>query len=357
MFIFARQTSNIAMPDPLFSILVFVIICVMVFLLLRPNGFYWIFLQGKKSNEKTVIEDILKELFHVEYENSKVRFRDLKVLSSVGGTTVMEVLNEMTQKGLVSNQNDFIVLEPKGREYALQIVRAHRVWEKYLAEKTGYDKSEWHNRAEKKEHELSVDETNQLASSLGSPHFDPHGDPIPTAGGTIQPQQGISLSLFPENTVGRIIHIEDEPEAVYKQILAENLHIGSQVRVVESTQEKIRFLSEGEEYILAPIVAENISMEMVQSDDVHSDNVLRLSSIGQQEEVEIIGISKECRGANRRRLLDLGFVPGTKVSLGITSPLNDPRAYKVRSTDIALRNDQADFILIKKRNQHESASA
>lgn len=342
--------------SPSMAILLFVLISLTLYLFFRRSGYYWIFLQGKKQGEKTIIEDILKQLFHMEYENTRVRFRDLKESQELSGKNVLDILDKMIKTELISKEEDYLVLEPKGRDYALRIIRAHRLWEKYLAEKTGYDKSEWHDRAERKEHELTVDQTNALASSLGSPNFDPHGDPIPSEKGDILPQQGISLSLFPVDKIGKIIHIEDEPEVVYKQILAENLHIGSQIRIIESNAQRVKFISEGEEYILAPLVAENVSVESVDLEDQQDENVRRLSSINDDEEVEIIGISKECRGANRRRLLDLGFVPGTTVRLGITSPLNDPRAYKVRSTDIALRNEQANYILIKINNSYEQSA-
>ena len=338
------------------AISVFAFICLALYVFFRPSGYYWVFLQGKSQSEKIIIEDVLKQLFHMEYENTRVRFRDLKESQELSGKNVLTILEKIIETELISKKDDFLVLEPKGREYALRVIRAHRLWEKYLAEKTGYDKSEWHERAEQKEHELTVDQANALASSLGSPNFDPHGDPIPSEKGDIQPQQGVSLSLFPINKIGKIIHIEDEPEVVYKQILAENLHIGSQIRIVESNAKRVKFISEGEEYILAPLVAENVSVESVELEDQQDDNVRRLSSINNMEEVEIIGISKECRGANRRRLLDLGFVPGTSVRLGITSPLNNPRAYKVRNTDIALRNEQANFILIKIKSEYEQSA-
>ena len=62
----------------------------------------------------------------------------------------------------------------------------------------------------------------------------------------------------------------------------------------------------------------------------------------------ILGISKESRGDNRRRLLDLGFVKGTKISIDLISPMKNPIAYLVKGTSIALRKDQASKILIKK---------
>lgn len=55
-------------------------------------------------------------------------------------------------------------------------------------------------------------------------------------------------------------------------------------------------------------------------------------------------------GAERRALLDLGFVPGTVVERVYQSPLGDPTAYRLRSTLVALRNRQADAIEVRPCN-------
>jgi len=75
---------------------------------------------------------------------------------------------------------------------------------------------------------------------------------------------------------------------------------------------------------------------------------VRLSSLKENEVAQILGISKESRGESRRRLLDLGFVKGTKISIDLISPMHNPTAYLVKGTSIALRKDQASKILIKK---------
>jgi Fe2+ transport system protein FeoA len=45
--------------------------------------------------------------------------------------------------------------------------------------------------------------------------------------------------------------------------------------------------------------------------------------------------------------MDLGIVPGTVVSMVLTSAGGDPKAYNIRGAMIALRADQADFIHIQ----------
>ena len=52
-------------------------------------------------------------------------------------------------------------------------------------------------------------------------------------------------------------------------------------------------------------------------------------------------------GSNRRRLMDLGILPGTKIEVEMVSPLGDPVAYRVRGAVIALRNQQAQGIEVR----------
>ncbi len=51
--------------------------------------------------------------------------------------------------------------------------------------------------------------------------------------------------------------------------------------------------------------------------------------------------------SKRRRLLDLGLIPGTKITAKRKSPSGDPTAYLFRGTIIALRSEEAGLIHIK----------
>jgi len=52
-------------------------------------------------------------------------------------------------------------------------------------------------------------------------------------------------------------------------------------------------------------------------------------------------------GLTRRRLLDLGLLPGTEVVAVMKSPLGDPTAYDIRGTVLALRSEDASKIVVK----------
>jgi len=51
--------------------------------------------------------------------------------------------------------------------------------------------------------------------------------------------------------------------------------------------------------------------------------------------------------AERRRMVDLGILPGTRIENVMPSPLGDPIAYRIRSAVVALRREQAELIEIE----------
>lgn len=345
------------MTNPVTSLIVFgIVIAVLIVLFYPKTGVFWRLQLSYKTDTRTLIEDILKKLYHAEDNGTSLNSNDIISSINTSPKKIVETIAEMEDKELIQFINGDIKLNEKGMDYALRIIRVHRLWEKYLSEKTGFNKKDWHDIAEKMEHKLDVDQAKVLATNLGNPRFDPHGDPIPTETGEVEQLKGKPLPTFKEGTIGRITHIEDEPEIIYKQILAEDLHIGSHIRLIENNKKRILFHSEGEAFVLAPIVANNITISELKKEDISEKNTFRLSSLKEHEEATIIGISQECRGEIRRRLLDLGFVMNTKIEVDLTSPMRNPRAYLVRDTSIAIRNEQAKFILIEKTENYAKSN-
>ncbi|MCA9975408.1 MAG: FeoA domain-containing protein, partial [Anaerolineales bacterium] len=220
---------------------------------------------------------------------------------------------------------------------------------RHLAEETGFDETEWHARAELQEHAFTPGELDELATRLGNPTHDPHGDPIPTAGGTIEPHGGLPLTQLPLDTSATIVHLEDEPAVVYAQLVAEGLHLGMAVRVTERTPERVRFWVNGDEHMLAPMIANNISVVQtkVETRPVQ-DSDGSLANVQPGETAVVTQLSPACRGAERRRFMDLGILPGTEIVAELRSPGGDPTAYRIRGAMIALRREQADLIKVKK---------
>jgi DtxR family Mn-dependent transcriptional regulator len=217
--------------------------------------------------------------------------------------------------------------------------------------------ADWHNEACKIEHQVSLADTEKLAAQIGNPVYDPHGDPIPTIKGELPDQKGKSLSDMQEGEIGRIIHLEDEPKSIYEQLIVLGLYPGMQVYVTDVTDKKITFVAEGEECALTPFFAGSITVEELEAETIQMPKQDLLSSLRIGELAEIAGISPNCRGQQRRRLMDLGIVPGSQISAVMKSASGDPVGYRVLGTTIGIRKQQADLVFINRKNKidHEYA--
>ena len=303
----------------------------------------------KMNSMKVKLEDALKFLFDCEYKSISCNLNSIAGNLNISTNKAAAILERLQAMGLTEIKDYSIHLSDSGRSYALRIIRVHRIWEQYLADKTGVDQKEWHKVADKKEHFISIEAAEKLARQIGNPVFDPHGDPIPTIKGELPEHKGINLSNLKEGEIGRIVHMEDEPGAIYEQLVALGLYPGMEVFVLDVSDRKIIFAAEGEEHILTPLFASAITVELLQKKEPFIHKSVLLSSLSIGEKAEVVGISPNCRGQQRRRLLDLGVVPGTIISADIKSPSGDPVGYRIMGAIIGIRKSQADLIFINKK--------
>jgi DtxR family Mn-dependent transcriptional regulator len=252
----------------------------------------------------------------------------------------------MQAQHLLDTQGQEFRLTGDGEKLALQIVRAHRLLERYFADEARLPLPAVHAAAERREHSLSPADADRLSASLGHPRLDPHGDPIPTRDGALPPASGTPATSWPADLTGRIVHLEDEPEISYAQIVAEGLRVGQLVRLVESTPTRLTLTDGENEFRLAPAVAANVFLAPAVESTL-SSGIVRLSDLAHHARAEVIALDEACQGFSRRRLMDLGFTDGAIVRPFLRTFAGDPRAYEVRGTLVALRRDQASQVLVR----------
>lgn len=342
------------MTDPLYALVWFGLLLGLCCVLFWPEvGYFWRWQRAHGLTERVLIEDALKHLYDYEYHKQTPTMGSLAGTLGISSRQAADLLVSIEKHQLLKSEGGRLSLTSEGRDYALRILRVHRLWEHYLAEETGVSEANWHSEAERREHDLSAEEAELLAHQMGHPVYDPHGDPIPTESGEIVPRQGQPLTALPVGEPGLIVHLEDEPEAVYAQMVAEGLHLGMRVEVAEITPERIRFWGDGEEHVLAPVLAANVSVVLAPVGEKAEESFEMLSSLKIGEVGKVASISQACRGLERRRLMDLGVLPGTRVEAEMVSPSGDPTAYRVRGSCIALRKEQANQIHIQKMTREE----
>lgn len=342
------------MPDPLIAILIAAAIAAIGWILFQPsNGLIPRWRKARQITDRVLLEDALKHIQRCERHTTPTTLQSIAGALDISLSKAASITDELLTMELIEISGNEFTLTPLGRDYALRIIRAHRLWEEYLAEQTGFDESEWHDQAEYYEHTLSREEAKDLAQKLGNPIYDPHGDPIPSSNGEFRHHEGKPLTSIELDTPLRIIHIEDEPQDIYAQLVAEGLSPGMYARITEKSPQRVRFWIGDEEHVLAPIVAANISvapLPEVQIEELHPKGS-PLSTLKPGERGKVVALSPRLRGADRRRLMDLGVLPGTMIDVEMTSPSGDPKAFKIRGALIALREEQAKLIHIESQSE------
>ena len=335
------------MNEPLVFLIIGIMVILILILLFYPNkGIISVWKKSRYANKKVLIEDALKYLYNCEYNGINCTLNGIAGNLSISADDATGIISGLESMGLVSAKKDELSLTSDGRSYALRVIRIHRLWEKYLADETSVKENEWHQKAEELEHIFTPEQANQLAAQIGNPVFDPHGDPIPSASGELPLKKGKLLTEMKVGEFANIIHIEDEPHAIYSQLLAEGLYPGMQIRMIEISDKRVNFVANGEECILSPLIAKNVTVGIFRLEKHFEEKFKALSSLKVGEQGTILGIAKALRGQQRRRLMDLGIVPGTKIEAELESLTGDPVAYKVRGTTVALRKQQTDKIYL-----------
>ena len=302
----------------------------------------------RARRERAWFEDILKHLLNCKHQDQRATPASVAAALNLSPEAVLRLIARMEASGLLQLQEGELHLTTQGEQWALQVVRAHRLWERYLADEAGLPPADVHRLAERAEHHLSAEDLDALDAHLGHPGSDPHGHPIPTASGAVTAPKTFTLTDWPVDRPARIFHVEATSEVILKQIMAEGLRPGKLVDVLENTPERL-ILSDGEhEYRLAPAVAAAIQVVEAPSERYWPPHdLIRLTELAEGQEKQVAALDPQCRGFTRRRLLDLGMTPGARVRAELSNPLGDTRAFRVRGTLIALRREQAALVWLK----------
>jgi DtxR family Mn-dependent transcriptional regulator len=126
-----------------------------------------------------------------------------------------------------------VALTPQGKALALHVLRRHRLIEQFLVEVLGFDWSEVHDEAERMEHVVSDLLLERIDTYLGHPTEDPHGDPIPSAQGKVEPNLFQSLLECELGGCFKVARIADQNPEFLQYIAAAGLSPGECIRLVK----------------------------------------------------------------------------------------------------------------------------
>jgi ABC-type Mn2+/Zn2+ transport system permease subunit/Mn-dependent DtxR family transcriptional regulator len=128
-------------------------------------------------SRRVAAEDMLKAAYRTLDANGKLDEAQWRAELKATGVDWRKNRSRLLRKGWLDPQSGG--LSEKGAAEAERLVRAHRLWETYLANKVGVDVAHIHDEAERYEHLLTEEMLDDVDAILGYPAVDPHGSPIP----------------------------------------------------------------------------------------------------------------------------------------------------------------------------------
>ncbi len=337
------------MVDPLFALTVFAgSVTVLVVVFWPRKGIYARLSQSFRLTKQVQLEDALKHFYMWEQAGRTPTLESLAGRLTISTDDAAKLVTRLTESDFVYPGREGLTLTKAGRESALRLVRTHRLWERYLADRTGVPALEWHDEAEIMEHSLSTEQTDALSARLGHPRWDPHGDPIPTSSGELPEVEQLNLGLAPLGTALEVIHLEDEPREIFNGLLKHGLVLGGRIEAIEKDNRQVQVLVDGSARRINMVEAQNVTVRVLPEGQYTSSSPVTLADLELGETARVIDISPACRGSERRRLLDLGVVGGTEIRADMKSAAGDPVAYLIRGALFALRESQAAWIRIER---------
>jgi DtxR family Mn-dependent transcriptional regulator len=194
------------------------------------------------SREETgitpAIEDYLKAIYLLaeeEPEAGAVTGQRLASRLGIAAPSVTNMVKRLSELGLVEHQRyRGVTLTDAGQRIALEVVRHHRLLERYLVEALGYSWDEVHEEAERLEHHISEALEARIAAALGDPVVDPHGDPIPQLDGSLASTAGCSLSELPPDQPGIVQRVSNRDPERLRYLEELGIRPGVAVRVLEA---------------------------------------------------------------------------------------------------------------------------
>jgi DtxR family Mn-dependent transcriptional regulator len=183
-------------------------------------------------NFSTSEENHIKTIFHLQQQEAMVTTNELAASLQTKPASVTDMMKKLKNKKMLHYQPyQGCRLTVEGEKMALSIIRRHRLWEYFLAEKLKFKWDEVHDVAEDLEHVSSRKLIERLDEFLGSPKFDPHGDPIPDNQGRVEISHQRSLTDVPMNKPVAVSQIKNQSAALLEMLKLQQISIGTKLEI------------------------------------------------------------------------------------------------------------------------------
>jgi manganese transport system permease protein len=183
-------------------------------LLFAPKrGLLLRYVRTRQAAARTAMEDALKHVFGLNADGTSATAPALAARMGTAPAEAERRLGRLQRRGWIRNGT----LTEEGERRGEALLRAHRLWERYLVDEGVVSSADVHSEAERLEHVEPAVMAMQLDEVLGSPRADPHGQPIPPRGAGIRALRGRPLSELPVGEQARVLAL--------REVSADGLHL------------------------------------------------------------------------------------------------------------------------------------
>ncbi len=156
-----------------------------------------------------------------------------------------------------------VLLSPAGKRRALEILRHHRLLERFLHDYLDYRWDEVHEEAERLEHFISERLEDRIAAKLGDPLTDPHGHLIPERSGILSERSEVNLLNWACGVPAIISSVSDRNASALREMECLGLRPGISVTVeagVRNASLLVRIEGQSETVRISQQLASQISV-------------------------------------------------------------------------------------------------
>ncbi|MHC1561068.1 metal-dependent transcriptional regulator [Actinomycetospora sp. C-140] len=191
-------------------------------------------MSGPAAQRTAAVDDYIKAIYAVdERGEGPASTTALAKRLGIGASSVSGMLRKLADQGLVEHRPyGGVRLTDAGTRAALDVVRRHRLLETYLVHELGYGWDEVHVEAEVLEHAVSPTLLDRMDARLGHPRYDPHGDPIPAADGTVAEFTGRRLATLEPGDRGRLVRVDDDEPEMLAWLRDQEIELGVTIGLV-----------------------------------------------------------------------------------------------------------------------------
>jgi DtxR family transcriptional regulator, Mn-dependent transcriptional regulator len=202
-------------------------------------------------------EEYLQIMYWLQEAGLQITGANIARAMQVSAPTVHEMIGRLEDDGYVTRADDkSLSFTDTGQEHAAQIVRRHRLIERFLTDVFDIPWDQVHEEAERLEHWMSPMVEERMLKAIGDSKTCPHGHPIFEG----QRETGVPLADVEEGAKVRILRFENEAEDVLHYLMDSGLHPGLEGTVASSGGDEVEMETADTTIAVTRSVAETVSV-------------------------------------------------------------------------------------------------